>query len=289
MDVLKEELMKKKLITNISIIFIFIVAVIGIASYKLFGESSKEINASKQFVSKLYSMNAVERKEELADLKYERVKTINSQNELVNKTIVTQDYGIDLDKDNNVVGFAKKDITKKLPKIPEEKAKAKAEEYLMEICGNDLIFVERKEDSDLPYYSFTYTKKENGYKLYFDEIKINIDKENGCIDGYSNTTMQKKCEEPKINISEKEAESTAYDYFAKYDLNGEICGDSELVYADNKIENNDSNNLELCYIVTIKAKNSDQSEILFKILVNADNGQVYNCIKENVENKVVTN
>ncbi|WP_294154157.1 YcdB/YcdC domain-containing protein [uncultured Clostridium sp.] len=281
--------MKKKVIINIIIIFIFIAAIIGIASYKLFGESTKEINASKQFMSKLYSMNAVERKEELSDLKYERVKTINSQNELVSKSIVTQDYGIDLDKDNNVVGFAKKDITKKLPKITEENARVKAEEYLMGICGNDLIFVEKKDDSDLPYYSFIYTKKENGYKLYFDEIKINIDKENAYIDGYSNTTMQKKCKEAKISISEEEAENTAYDYFAKYDLNGEVSGKIELVYADNKIYSNDSNELELCYIVPIKVNNSDQSDILVKILVNADNGKVYSCIKENVTNKVVTN
>ncbi|WP_294405224.1 YcdB/YcdC domain-containing protein [uncultured Clostridium sp.] len=281
--------MKKKVIINIIIIFIFIATAIGIVSYKLFGESAKEINASKQFMSKLYSMNAVERKEELSDLKYERVKTINSQNELVSKSIVTQDYGIDLDKDNNVVGFAKKDITKKLPKITEENARVKAEEYLMGICGNDLIFVEKKDDSDLPYYSFIYTKKENGYKLYFDEIKINIDKQNAYIDGYSNTTMQKKCKEAKISISEEEAENIAYDYFAKYDLNGEVSEKIELVYADNKIDSNDSNELELCYIVPIKANNYDQSDILFKILVNADNGKVYSCIKENVTNKVVTN
>ena len=281
--------MKKKIIINIIIIFIFIVTVIGVASYKLFGELSKEINASKQFVCKLYSMNALDGKEELKDLKYERVKTINSQNELVNKTIVTQEYGIDLDKDNNIVGFTKKDISKKYPKISEEQAMARAEEYLVKICGNDLIFVNRKDDSELPYYSFTYTKKENGYKLYFDEIKINIDKESGYIDGYSNTTMQKKCEEPKINISKEQAENIAYDYFTKYDLNGAVSGESELVYADNKIENKDSNKLELCYIVTIKAENSDELEVLFKIFINADNGQIYNCIKENVDNKVVTN
>lgn len=281
--------MKKKIIINIIIIFIFIVTVIGVASYKLFGELSKEINASKQFVSKLYSMNALDGKEELKDLKYERVKTINSQNELVNKTIVTQEYGIDLDKDNNIVGFTKKDISKKYPKISEQQAMAKAEEYLKEICGSDLIFVDRKDDSELPYYSFTYTKKEHGYKLYFDEIKINIDKESGYIDGYSNTTMQKKCEEPKISISKEQAGDIAYDYFTKYDLNGSVSGESELVYADNKIENKDNNKLELCYIVTIKAENSDELEVLFKIFINADNGQIYNCIKENVDNKVVTN
>lgn len=112
----------KRIIINSSIILIFLVIVVGVAFYKLFGESSKEINASKQFMSKLYSMNAVDTTEKLTNLKYERLKVINSKNELVNKTIVTQSYGIDLDKENNVVGFAKKDMKMSSGKLSESQA-----------------------------------------------------------------------------------------------------------------------------------------------------------------------
>lgn len=217
-----------KIIINSGIVLVFIAIILGVASHKLFGESSKEINASKQFMYELYSMKAIDTTDELTDLKYEKVKTINSQNELVNKTIVTQNYGIDLDNDNNIVGFAKKDIKRSSNKISDEKARKKADEYLMEICGNDLIFKEKKDEKDLPYYSFTYTKKENGYKLYFDEIKININRESGYIDGYSNTTMQKQCSDPKISISEEEAENIAYDSFSQYNTQGEVMKDTEL-------------------------------------------------------------
>lgn len=278
-----------KIIINSGIVLVFIAIILGVASHKLFGESSKEINASKQFMYELYSMKAIDTTDELTDLKYEKVKTINSQNELVNKTIVTQNYGIDLDKDNNIVGFAKKDIKRSSNKISDEKARKKADEYLMEICGNDLIFKEKKDEKDLPYYSFTYTKKENGYKLYFDEIKININRESGYIDGYSNTTIQKQCSDPKISISEEEAENIAYDSFSQYNTQGEVMKDTELVYAYNKNDDSGINNLELCYVVSIKTKKSDESEVMFKIFVNADNGEVYNSIKENMENEVLTN
>ena len=279
----------KRIIINSSIILIFLVIVVGVAFYKLFGESSKEINASKQFMSKLYSMNAVDTTEKLTNLKYERLKVINSQNELVNKTIVTQSYGIDLDKENNVVGFAKKDMKMSSSKLSESQAKTIAERYLMEICGNDLIYEDTKNEDDLPYYSFVYKKKENGYRLYFDEIKINIDRDSGYIDGYSNTTMLKKCMEPKINISQEEAETIANNYFIENNIPYELLETTELVYAGNtKTEKNKNNQLEVCYVVSVKAKNSDESQVLIKIFVNADSGEIYNVIKENGESKVLT-
>ncbi|UZT07209.1 hypothetical protein ONV75_04940 [Clostridium sp. LQ25] len=279
----------KRIIINSSIILIFLVIVVGVAFYKLFGESSKEINASKQFMSKLYSMNSVDTTEKLTNLKYERLKVINSQNELVNKTIVTQSYGIDLDKENNVVGFAKKDMKMSSSKLSESEAKTIAERYLMEICGNDLIYEDTKNEDDLPYYSFVYKKKENGYRLYFDEIKINIDRDSGYIDGYSNTTMLKKCMEPKINISQEEAETIANNYFIENNIPYELLETTELVYAGNtKTEKNKNNQLEVCYVVSVKAKNSDESQVLIKIFVNADSGEIYNVIKENGESKVLT-
>ena len=279
--------MKKRVVVNSIIIFVCIMAALSVAVYKLFGESSKEINASKEFISKLYSINAIDTSEELTDLKYEKLRNINSQNELVNKTIMTQNYGIDLDKNNNVVGFAKKDIKKSFSKLSEIEGRRRAEKYLEKICGNDLIYVNEKDDNDLPYYSFIYTKKQNGYKLYLDEIKVNINKESGYLDGYSNTTMQKVCKDPKISIDEKEAVNIAYNYFEKYNISGQVLENTELVYEDDRLEGDESNNLELCYLVNIESQNSDELDVIYKIFVNADNGKVFNCIKENVEKEVL--
>ncbi|MGN0144364.1 MAG: YcdB/YcdC domain-containing protein [Clostridium sp.] len=277
----------KKIIINICVILSFVIIIGIIASYKLMGDLPKEINASKQFMSKLYSIGAVDTTDKLEDLKYEKVKTINSQNELVNKTIVNQNYGIDLDKHNNVVGFTKRDIKKSDTKISEEEARNRAEQYLSEICGDDLIYEEKKDDDDLPFYSFIYKKKENGYKLYFDEIKININKENGYIDGYSNTTMQKKCNEPEIKITEEDAKNIAYDYFSKYINEIQVEDNFELVYADNRISEEQSNNLELCYLINVQGRSSDGLEGVYKIFINSNTGEIYNSIKDNVESKVL--
>ena len=129
---------------------------------------------------------------------------LNSQNELVHRSIVTQNFGIDLDKNNNVIGFAKKEIPINKTKVNLNDARIFAERYLKDIYDSEVVLktVNSNEDSKyLPYYSFIYTKQKNGYPFYFDEIKLNIDKENCFLDGYSNSTMQKGCKEPLINIS----------------------------------------------------------------------------------------
>ena len=59
-----------KIIINSGIVLVFIAIILGVASHKLFGESSKEINASKQFMYELYSMKAIDTTDELTDLKY---------------------------------------------------------------------------------------------------------------------------------------------------------------------------------------------------------------------------
>lgn len=279
--------MKNKIIINICIILSFVIIIILAASYELMGGVKKDINSSKKFMSQLYSIEAIDTTYNLNDLNYEKVKTINSQNELVNKTIVNENYGIDLDKHNNIVGFTKRDIKKGITKISEEEARQKSEQYLSEICsGDELVYEEINEDDNLPYYSFIYKKKENGYKLYFEEIKININKENGYMDGYSNSTMQKNCTKPEIKISKEEADGIAYEYYSKYNIEIQVENDYELVYADNRMSNEQNNDLEVCYLINVEVKNSEGSDINYKVFINADTGEIYNSINDNTENKV---
>ena len=174
-------------------------------------------------MTKLYSINAVSTKQNLDDIKYERIKILNSQNELVHRSIATQNFGIDLDKNNNVIGFAKKDIPINITKISLEDAEVLAERYLKDIYDGEVVIkiIDSNDNSKyLPYYSFIYTKQKNGYPFYFDEIKLNIDKENGFLDGYSNSTMQRECKEPVINISKQEAKNIALEAFKKYNKEG---------------------------------------------------------------------
>lgn len=51
------------------------------------------------------------------------------------------------------------------------------------------IFKSNEDNEFLLYYLFVYIKEDYGYFFYFDEIKLNIDKESGVLDGYLNFIM----------------------------------------------------------------------------------------------------
>jgi Peptidase propeptide and YPEB domain. len=274
------------------ITLVVLLIIISVILYNFIGPGAKEIKASKEFVAKLYSINAVNTDQKLDSIKYERIKTINSQNELVHRSISTQNFGIDLDKNNNVIGFAKKDIQISITKIELEDAKKYADNYLKGIYDGDVVLKSvniNDESKYLPYYSFIYTKQKNGYPFYFDEIKLNINKENGFLDGYSNSTMQKECKEPLINIAKEEAKDIALECFKKYNKDGSNNDKIDLVYADNKMEKEASSIYELCYIVTIDGKSDKDTNISWKIFVSAESGKILNILKDGAEKEVKTN
>jgi len=274
------------------IVLVCLLIIIAIILYNFIGPGANEIKVSKGFMAKLYSINAVNTEQKLDDIKYERIKTLNSQNELVHRSISTQNFGIDLDKDNNVIGFAKKDIPINITKVSLQDAKISAEKYLDSICNGDVVpkTINTNEDSKyLPYYSFIYTKQKNGYSFYFDEIKLNINKENGFLDGYSNSTMQKECKEPIINVSKQEAKTMALQAFQKYNKEGIVRNEVDLVYADNKMDKEASQIYEVCYTIIIDGKNEKDINVSWKIFVSAENGKVLNILKDGAEKDVKTN
>lgn len=274
-----------------SIILLLLIITIIIILYNFVGPGAKDIKASKTFISKLYSINAISTDQDLNSIKYKRSRALNSKSKLLHKTIVTQSYGIDLDKDNNVIGFAKKENPKNIAKLDVKTARDIAENYLKNICDGNVMLKTVKSDEAveaLPYYTFIYTKEKDGYPFYFDEIKLNINKETGFLDGYSNSTMQRKTKEPILNYSKEQAEKTALDEFGKYNKNGEIADETSLVYADNKIEEKSSTIYEVCYIVTITGKDANDKDIKWKILVSAENGNVINTLKDGAEKEVTT-
>lgn len=281
---------KASIIGGITLFCLLIVIIIIL--YNFIGPGAKEIKASKEFMTKLYSINAINTEQRLDSIKYERSRIINSQNELVNRSIVTQNYGIDLDKNNNVIGFTKKEIQMNLTKISLQDAGVLAEEYLKNIYDGDVVLkaVNSNEDSNsMPYYSFIYTKQKNGYPFYFDEIKLNIDKENGFLDGYSNSTMQRECKEPIINISDADAKKTALEAFEKYNKEGNVGNETNLVYADNKLDKNAKQIYEVCYMITIDGKSDKDANISWKFFISAESGDILNILKDGAEKKVITN
>lgn len=275
------KLRKASIIGSITLLFLLIIIVIIL--YNFIGPGANDIKASKNFITKLYSINAINTEQNLDVIKYERIKILNSQNDLVHRTIVTQDFGIDLDKNNNVIGFAKKEIPTNITKVNLQDARILAETYLKNMYEGEVVLksINSNEDSKyLPYYSFIYTKQKDGYPFYFDEIKLNIDKENGFLDGYSNSTMQRECTEPVINISEQDAKKIAVEYFQKYNKEGIVKNEANLVYADNKIDKEASKIYEVCYIINVDGKNDKDININWKIFISTENGNILNVLKD---------
>ena len=270
----------------ILVIVLFVIS--GITAYKFLGPGAEDIIKSKKFMEKLYSINAVNTDIDLSDIKYEKVKSGNNKTELTYSTVVTQYYGIDLDKENDVIGFAKKDTQPNITKIGVEEAEFIAEKYLNNIYDGDILLKNVKNEEDLPYYSFIFTKEKYGYPFYFDEIKVNINKEDGFLDGYSNRAIRTSEKEPIINISEDEAKETALSMFESYNGEGTISENVQLVYSANKIEKTSDNVEELCYMITIDGKDSDGNIISWKIFINADDNTVFNILKNGAEKEVKT-
>lgn len=274
-----------------NIILCLLLITIVVILYNFIGPGAKDIKASKNFITKLYSISAISTEQNLDAIKYDRIRTLNSQNELVHRSIVTQNFGIDLDKNNNVIGFTKKEIPVNKTVLNVQDARALAEKYLDNIYNGEVMLktINSNEGSKyLPYYSFIYTKKENGYPSYFDEIKLNINKENGFLDGYSNSTMQREYKQPIINISDQEAKKIAIEAFNKQNKDGIVREEAELVYANNNIDKEPNPIYEVCYIITIDGKGDNDASIVWKIFVSSESGDVINVLKDGAEKEVIT-
>lgn len=284
------KLKKISILSNVFLLFLILITIL--IAYKHVGPGADDIKSCKNFISKLQTINAINVKAKVNHMKYKRDNRITSQNDLVEKSIVTEGYALDLDKNNNVIGFIKKDIPKiNETKIEVDEAKELSKKYLTNIYSEDIVLksIELNDDGyGLPYYSFIYTRAKDGYPFYFDEIKLNIDKQDGMLDGYSNSTMQRQCKEAKINISEEEAEDNAINFFMKYNNDGVVQGGTSLVYADNKIEEKTGTISELCYMVIITGKDIDSNDIKWKIFVSSENGSIVNSLKDGTEKKVKT-
>ena len=84
-----------------------------------------------------------------------------------------------------VIGFIRKNAEKQnIEKIDINKAQELSLKYLKKIYNDEVMLKSIEENNDhnyLPYYSLIYCREKNGYASYFDEIKLNINKENGLL------------------------------------------------------------------------------------------------------------
>jgi hypothetical protein len=100
--------------------------------------------------------------------------------------------------------------------------------------------------------------------------------------------MQKECKEPVINISDEKAKEVALEYFQKYNKDGIVRPETNLVYADNKIDKGVNPIYEVCYIVTIDGKTDKDASSSWKVFVSSENGNILNVLKDGAEKEVIT-
>ena len=283
-------LMRLKKISIISCVFILLTGITLIIAYSYIGPGADDVKACKEFVDKLKYAKAIDVSENINNIKYKRDNKVVNESDLVEKSMVTQNFALDLDKNNNVIGFIKQDIPKSnVTKVNINVAEELSKKYLNAIYGSNIILksCEYNEDENyLPYYSFIYAREKDGYLFYSDEIKLNINKENGLLDGYSNSTLQKECKEEKINITKNEAEEQAVKFFLKYNTSCDIEGESQLVFGDNISDKNTSTFCELSYLVILKGKDINDKDVIWKVFVSANNGKVINSLKDGSEKGV---
>ena len=165
---------KRSIIFFITIICLLISLLCIVYSY--IGGGSKEIRAAKRFVSLLYSQDIVAETENLDSISYESSKKYDMNNESEYYIVNTRDFGIDVDNEFKVIGFKNKVCILGETKVSEEQAIKKAEDYLDKIYTGDVEFKEfiKSEGQEVPYYSLIFTKLEDGYPFYKDQIIVNI-------------------------------------------------------------------------------------------------------------------
>ncbi|PRR83884.1 hypothetical protein [Clostridium vincentii] len=262
-----------------SFIFLLIGAIISV--YVFVGAGSKQIKAAEKFMNELQSNNIITMDEGNND--YKSTKKSDSENKKEYYSITVGDYRINVDSDYNVLGFSNKNSKATEIKIKPDEAENLGEEYLNEIYKSGFKFKEvTKEEvgKSSPYYTIVFSKFENGYAFYSYDLSLNINKETGILDGYSNSSIDKEPSTIAINLDFKTGQKIALEDFSKLYKGGVVAEDSyEAFYA-----NKDNNSLELCYIITIKGTDENSKEIKLRYFISTDTGNINNTEKSNITN-----
>lgn len=269
---------KKTKIIVFSIV-ILLCLVVGIKIYR--DKYDSEILAAKNFLKELSSNNMITAEENLDEIKYTSVKKTDGINVKAYYKINANNYDIEVDTDNNIIGFKNKEAKSNNTEVSIKAAKSVAENYVEKIINEDVFFKETVPlDDNVPYYTFIFTKYLDGFPFYSDEIIINIDKSKGNLDGYSNYSVQRNPKDVCINISKEEAEKIAKDQFNSTNNQKEsnVEDESFKAYAINK----DKTESELCYIVTISGSDLDGKSVKIKYFISTESGEIINNSKDTV-------
>ena len=251
---------------------------IGISVINILGIGAKEVSVARKFVEELHDNGIIEKNNSIEndDINEEVLNKLTSKNSRIKHSVIIGNYGVDIDKDYNILGFSNKNLVEEkysTEKISENEAISLAEKYISQITKDEFSFKEIKsnEDSKLEVYNIVFYKYKNGYPCYQQEINTLINKITGKLEGYTNYTLEIKEYIDDINIDEKKAIEILRNNFNSLDINASIEEKPVLAYINISDEK-----MVLAYIFNVKVIISDNKEETISYFVRSDNGEIIN-------------
>ena len=263
----------KKLYMAIVVIIIIILSVFIILALKnIYGNSSKQIEKSYDFLNNLQNIGAIDKNESIDINEFQEVKRISDFSN-VKYTLVNNNYVTELDEECNVIGFFEQSANKlyNVDELTEEECIEYANKYLKTIYKDDIVFkeIKDKEIKENPFYTIAFYKMHNKYICYSNEISVKINKYDGALVGYSNYSTNDGEFLSDINISEEESKDIFSDFMRELGFEGEIIGKPKLGYVniDGKIN-------QICYLIIYRITEKDNTVNFSDVVINAESGEI---------------
>lgn len=269
-----------------SIVFGIVIAAlllsIVLIAKNILNKESKEVVVAKKFIENLCKNNMIEEYNNSKSIVEDgHLNKLSNKNSPIQYSVILGNYGVDIDKNYNVLGFSNKNTSIENNKniITENEAVSLATIYVSEITDDDFRFkeVRVREGEESPCYNVVFYKYRDGYPYYKQEINAMINKRTGKLDGYSNYPLAHIKHVDKINIDEEDATNSIKEYFINLNLKAEILDKPMLYYISIK-----DDNMALAYVYNVKVINSDNKEEKFTIFLETDSGEIINPNLESV-------
>lgn len=259
-----------------SIVIVVLLVLIVFMINNILNKGTKEVIVAKKFIENLSDSNIIE--EYKNNSKIDEEATLNklaNKSSQIQYSVIVGNYGVDIDKDYNVLGFSNKNLgsTSTNEVIDEKKAINLATKYVNEITNDEFKFkeVRSREEENSPCYNIIFYKCKDGYPYYKQEISAVIDKSKGKLEGYSNYPLDHIKHIKEINIDEVKAGEIAKGHFVNLNFKVSALENPMIAFVSVK-----DNEMVLSYIYNVKVINNDKKEEVYSICVRADSGEVIN-------------
>lgn len=275
----------KKIKIIFSIVILILLGLIGYIVNGILNKETKEVIVAKKFIENLSDDKIINNYDYYKEvIKDEALNKLNSKSSQIQYSVIVGNYGVDIDKNYNVLGFSNKNLgaNTKLAEISEEEAISLATKYIKKITDDEFMFKEIKsrEKEDSPCYNVVFYKCKDGYPYYKQEINTSIDKVTGKLEAYSNYLLENIKYIKDINIDEYKAKNIVQNYFINLNLKSEILDKPMIAF----VAVND-NEMALSYVYNVKTIDDKNKEEKYNIYIRADVGEVINYnLESNIKN-----